>query len=309
MNQAMNVLLRRVILLLTGRRGPVLACLLLGSLCGPIAVATTTIRFPPPESAEDHRSDYQFALLQLALARAGGDYVPARGTRVMPQSRALGELARCAGDVQVVASMTSRAREAELLPVRIPIQRGLIGWRIPLVPADRPDMLAHVRTAEDLRHLVAGQGPDWPDTEILRANGLPVSAGGQYQSLFRMLANHRFDYFPRSVIEIWPETDAHRADGLVADRHIVIHYPAAVYFFVCPRDARLAEAIRQGLEKSIADGSFGRLFDTYFASTLKRAELARRTIIELDNPLLGPETPLQRKELWLQPQLKKAGRP
>ena len=275
--------------------------LLLIMMLPQLAGAATTVFFPPPESPQDHRSDYQFALLQLALTRAGGEFYPKRSNEAMPQSRALEELMTCSRNIQVVASMTSIDREARLRPIRIPIMRGLIGWRIPLVAANRPDLLEHVKTRADLKNFTAGQGPDWPDTEILRGNGLSVNAGGQYQSLFKMLAMHRFDYFPRSAIEIWPEIDEHIAKGLVADTHIVIHYPAAVYFFVCPHDERLAAALRSGLEKAVADGSFDRLFTFYFKKTLKRADIAHRTVIELNNPILPPETPLQRKELWLRP--------
>jgi hypothetical protein len=285
------------------RHFPLLAgrFLLLIMMLPQLSGAATTVFFPPPESPQDQRSDYQFALLQLALSRAGGEYDPKRSSEAMPQSRALEELMTCNRDIQVVASMTSIDRESRLLPIRIPIMRGLIGWRIPLVAADRPDLLEHVKTEADLKNFAAGQGPDWPDTEILRRNGLSVNAGGQYQSLFKMLAMHRFDYFPRSAIEIWPEIDEHVAKGLVADTHIVIHYPAAVYFFVCPHDERLAAALRNGLEKAVADGSFDRLFTFYFKKTLKRADIAHRAVIELNNPILPPETPLQRKELWLRP--------
>ena len=58
------------------------------------------------------------------------------------------------------------------MPIRIPIYRGLIGWRIPLVSAANKDLLASVRTLDDLRRLRFGQRQDWADTPILRANGL-----------------------------------------------------------------------------------------------------------------------------------------
>jgi hypothetical protein len=62
-----------------------------------------------------------------------------------------------------------------------------------------------VKTLDDLRQLQAGQGHDWPDTEILRFNGLNVQVSASYESLFTMLRAQRFDYFPRSIIEIWDE--------------------------------------------------------------------------------------------------------
>jgi hypothetical protein len=62
----------------------------------------------------------------------------------------------------------------------------------------------------------------------------------------------------------------------------------------------LAEAIRSGLEAALADGSFDRLFRQYFGDALERTQLARRRIIELQNPL-APALPLNRPELWFDP--------
>ncbi len=48
--------------------------------------------------------------------------------------------------------------------------------------------------------------------------------------------------------------DASRAGlHLAIDQHVALHYPAAFYFFVSRQRPELAEAIRQGLEKAIAD--------------------------------------------------------
>ncbi|BEV73832.1 transporter substrate-binding domain-containing protein [Paludibacterium sp. THUN1379] len=267
-------------------------------LC-PLVQGAQPVYLPPPESVTDHRSDYQFQLLQLALQEDGHRFQALRGQQAMPQARALGELAACQPGVDVVASMTTIERESRLLPIRIPIDRGLIGWRIALIRAEQPERLANVDSLATLAQLTAGQGPDWPDTRILRANGLPVNSSGQYDALFRMLQNRRFDYFPRSVNEIWPELDRYRQAGLGVDRHLVLHYPAAVYFFVCPHNQVLAEAIRHGLEKALRDNRFNQLFTQYYQDALSRADLGHRTIIELANPELPPQTPLQRQDLWL----------
>jgi hypothetical protein len=113
-----------------------------------------------------------------------------------------------------------------------------------------------------------------------------------------MLANGHFDYFPRSLAEIWAEADAHRAENLIVDQHIVIRYPSAFYYFVNRNDQALADAVRKGLEAAIADGSFDRLFYQQHAALIARANLANRTLIDIKNPLLPPETPLNRPELW-----------
>lgn len=258
------------------------------------------IIYSRPEATNDTRTAYPLKLLRLAFDKAGARHQLRASAIPMQQGRALTELAR-GGTVRVVWSMTSIEREAALLPIRIPIYKGLIGWRLPLVRAEEPDLLSGVHGMQELRHFTAGQGHDWPDTEILRGNGLNVVGVPRYDSLFQMLAMKRFDYFPRSISEIWAEAQQHRADGIVIDRNLVIRYPTAFYFFVNKRDTVLAETIRSGLEHAIADGSFDRLFCQHHVRVIEQARLKRRTVIELNNPILPPLTPLARKELWFRP--------
>lgn len=84
--------------------------------------------------------------------------------------------------------------------------------------------------------------------------------------------------------------------GLVVDKHIALYYPMAVYFFVNKDDDALYEAVSNGLETAIADGSFTQLFNQHFASVLARAEFHKRTLF---NPFLPPETPLAETRYWI----------
>ncbi len=205
-------------------------------------------------------------------------------------------------NLDLMWTMTTDEREAQLLPVRIPIDKGLIGWRIALLRQDNAGLFKPVRRLSDLRLFSAGQEHDWPDTPILRSNVLTVVTSSSYDALFGMLKAKRFDYFPRGVTEVWHELDSRPDSGLVADEEVVLHYPAAMYFFVSPRQPRLAEDLRAGLEKAVADGSFDKLFQRYQQGAIQRANLKKRRVIELANPLLKPDSlPLHRPELWFKP--------
>ncbi len=162
-------------------------------------------------------------------------------------------------------------------------------------------MLAKVQSIDDLKNFWAGQRYDWPDTTILKANGLMVEAASDYDGLFQMLILGRIDYFPRSAREIWNEQAAHAPDGIVVDTHIALHYPSADYFFVNEKSKALHDAISIGLERALADGSFDAFFRQQIGPQLENAHFERRTIIELANPLLPPGVPLDRKELWFDP--------
>jgi hypothetical protein len=260
------------------------------------------VRVPKHISMPDPQLTYVQRLVELALARVGSKREIVPTALDMAQGRTLVELAAGRSPVDVMWTMTDRQREASgLLPVRIPIDRGLLGWRLLLVR--RSDLAAwqDVRSLDDLRGKLAGQGHDWPDTTILRANGLQVGTSSVYDALFRMLAAGRIDYFPRSIAEIDTELANDRYPELAIAPHLMLHYPAAAYLFVSPTRPELATELKAGLESAVADGSFQRLHREYFGAVLKTHPIAPEHVIKLKNPLLPPETPLNRRELWLQP--------
>ena len=274
-----------------------LSCLLFALvLCTgvPGLASPLAVRYP----AQSTGYEYPVHLLDLALRKSGNDYTLQAVNTAMLQGRALKQLAAGA-DIDVAWSMTSNAREAELTPIRIPIDKGLLGWRIFLINNKDTARFAQVKTLADLQHLEAGQGHDWPDTEILRANGLKVQGYPVFDSLFTMLQHGRFDYFPRSIMEIWGEHKSHPGMNLVVEQTVILHYPTAYYFFVNKNNAPLAAAIKKGLLRAIKDGSFDTLFNQTYGDVVERTRLQSRKRLQLTNPLLPAKTPLNQKELWL----------
>ncbi len=270
-----------------------IACLMwAGAAC---AAGPVLVHYPRVDGDSD-KGDYGIALLQLALDKAGGHYRAELSPTRMQQNRALIELETESGRIDVVGTMTSGERERKLLPVRIPLTRGLIGWRIALLRADRADLLQQVHGVADLAPFRAAQGQDWPDVQILRHSGVPVLPVTVYNTLFGLLNAGRVDWAPRSVNEIWAEAARH--PELTIDPYVALCYPTADYFFVNRHNTALAEEIRRGLEAALADGSFEKLFYLHYGAQIRQARLDKRLIIPLPNPLLTPETPLQRKELW-----------
>lgn len=268
------------------------------------AARTELIRYPQRVTEWDTRNDYFLDVLRLALDKTRaeyGDYVLEPSSQAMPQSRAI-RLLSDNQELDVLWSMTSRQREAQLLPVRIPLLKGLMGYRLFIIRAEDQTWFDNVRTLDQLRELRAGQGHDWPDTEILRANGFHVETSTEYEDLFRMLEAGRFDFFPRALNEPWSEVTASGSDHLTVEQQLLLYYPTASYFFVNRHNAELAERLEKGLEAAIADGSFDELFFGHpvNAYALSHASLGTRRMIKLVNPLLPAETPLQRKNLWWQ---------
>ena len=262
----------------------------------PPALAEIVVRYPRPESNPDERSLYTQRLLELALQRANPGYRVEQHPVRMLQGRALLRLQKGEG-IDVVSTMTTSEREASFMPVRIPLDKGLIGWRLLLINKAQASKLKSVRTLEDLKRLTAGQGSDWPDTAILRANGLPVYGTSNYEALFSMLESERIDYFPRAVTEIWSEVGLYQ-ERLAVEPSLVLRYPTAIYFFVRKDNTLLAADITSGLEKMIADGAFEKLFQEFYGEMIRKSALKERRILDLKNPLMPKGLPLGRKNLW-----------
>ncbi len=262
------------------------------------AAAPLVVRVAKHEAMQDPQVRYILLLLRLALERSGKKVEIQSSRNVMVQSRSLLELARPDPGLDVFWTMTNPEREQQLLTVRIPLDRGLLGWRLLLVRESQLGRWAGVKTLEQLGALQAGQMNDWPDTAILRANGLKVQTGTHFESLFSWLAEGRFDYFPRSVLEIGLEAQEHAARGVVIEPHLLLQYPTALYFFVAPAKPQLHELLTQGMEALVADGTLERLWQAQFGDVIERYKLRSRHLLKLQNPLLPTATPLARKQLW-----------
>lgn len=262
----------------------------------PLAAAEY-VTFPRSLTYMNAHKQYCFRLLEKALARHGAKYRARLSVPAMQQGRAMLLLEHGAG-IDVVCSMTSADREARLLPVRIPVDKGLVGWRLLLIHKSQAERFARYRSADDLRPLVAAQGNDWPDTDILRQNGFKVHGSANFDGMFKMLINQQLDYFPRALSEVWVEADAN-APRLIVAPGIALRYQSAAYYFVRKGNTALAAALTAGLEDMLADGSFEREFSQYYGAAIRRADLKSRKVIELDNPLLPDGIPRERRHMLL----------
>jgi hypothetical protein len=268
------------------------------------AGAGEVIYIPPPESALDQRYQYSEQLLQTVLNRTEGQYgkTELRHALAMPRDRVLIELKR--GELIQVADAPSRPDfEQNLLPIRIPLRKGILGYRLLLIHEKDQARFAHIKTLDELKKLRAVLGKQWAITPVLQQHGFKLVQEIKYDNLFRLLGSDEADYFPRGVNEIFDEFAARKAaiPGLAIEKSLALYLPLPTYFFVAPNRPALAERIRHGLEAMIKDGSFEQLFQQYHRDLLQQANLAGRKIFYLDNPNLPPQTPFGRPELWLAP--------
>ncbi|MBT0584797.1 amino acid ABC transporter substrate-binding protein [Alteromonas oceanisediminis] len=260
--------------------------------------AVWQITYPRAMVEGDVRNDYPVALLNLALNKTGVRYELKPSDRIMLQGKALRQL-RENRSVNIVWSMTDQQRETELLPIRIPITKGLIGWRVFLIHRDNQTSFSRIASLATLQGYVPVQGEDWPDTKILQSNGFDVETASTYLETFEILSRFQADFYPRSVIEVLSELEIDNINpDIVLEKRLALHYPSAMYFFINRANPTLAKLIETGLQRAIEDGSFDELFKANYQPLLEKLNLAERIAFELENPLMSQETPLNNSQYW-----------
>lgn len=266
------------------------------------AAESRQIVIPKLDVKIDPNEQYVRELLQQILEHAPRAYTVVNSQGRMLQGRSIYEMTKPDGNIDIMWSMTTDVREKQLIPIRIPLDKGLIGWRINLITEKNRKSFSAIKKVRDLRSFTAGQGIDWPDVDILKSNQLRVLTSNSYDPLFSMLAGGRFDYFPRSVFEILGDFANYPEHKIEVEQSFILHYQTACYFFVTQKRPQLAEDIRKGFEKIIANGIFEQLFQKHNKVSIEKANIKQRTIIHLRNPLLTPNSlPLNRAELWFRP--------
>jgi hypothetical protein len=250
-------------------------------------------------SRGDANARYAIGILSLAIEKTGKPY-KINVTQGELTTMRLTESVKT-GTIDVFWAATSDELEKDLLPVRIPLEKGLLGHRIFIVHKDNQHLLDNVTTLSELRKYTMGQGRGWTDSEILKANGFKVVLAPKYESLFYMVDGKRFQLFPRGVNEPFNELELRPSLDLVVDQNVMITYRIPYYLFITPGRPELAKDIESGLNMAISDGSFDAYFynDETTKAVIKLVATVKRRIFALETPSLPPKTPLDDSKLWV----------
>jgi hypothetical protein len=287
------------------RRSFVLAALSTAGMLGrshAVSTADFDIVHPRIRTGGEVHAAFALAVLDLAMRSAGVTYTIRQADLAMERGRALAELVD-GGSINLLwTSMDGRA-ESGLNVVHIPVNRGLIGYRVFVIRKDRQADFDKVDNVADLRRLTAGQGLGWVDTDILLDAGLKVETSST-DTLFAMTRAGRIDYYPRGVIEAFPELEARKQaePELTVEKRLLLKYRSDFLFYVARRDPKLAIAIERGFIAAYKNGSYMRLFDShpYIQGALAQANLLERKVIELDNRYLSAADRKIPEEYWAQ---------
>lgn len=216
------------------------------------------------------------------------------------QSRWIAEIQRQTNVNNVMWTTTNKERESIMCPIRVPVFKGLMGLRVLVIRKEDKEKFAKVTNINELAKLSAGQGENWPDTNLLKNNKLPVVTGFSSTILYQMLQAKRFDYFPRSILEFSYEMAALKSNDIEVEDSLLLSYPMPTYFFVNKNNTELAARITKGWNIILKNGEFDKFFyaQPQIISAIAELKKHKRNVIHLTNPSLPAETPLDHPEYW-----------
>lgn len=246
-----------------------------------------TLYVPAPEAGTSEIYDYYVSILQLVLDSTQAQYGPTNVIayeNAVTQSRQLQQLQ--SKQVDITWAMTSLERELKSEVVYFPLAGGLFGQRVFIISKQNASHFSPDITAAKLQSLIAVQGFDWPDTDILKFNGFSVDTA-DYNSSFKIIENNMADYFPRSVLEVQAELDHRVNSALILEKNVALTYTAPIFFFIEKSNRKLAKRVREGLQQILNSGQFAAHYHSYQFVINAKNLMEGRTIIRLVNPNLS----------------------
>lgn len=235
-------------------------------------------------------------VLKLAMSKVGNYNIVGVNERYPNEDR--GERDVISGRLDVQWMSTTKYRESRMIPIKIPVYRGILGLRLLLVNKKNKKLIESIKDINGLRKYLAVHGAKWKDLPIYGENRLKVETHIKYDQLFKILIAKRVDYFHRGLAEIWPEYERYKKYLAIAD-NVMLFYKHPIYFFVSKNNNGLAKDIEEGMKISLKDGSYKKLFLQHFGKIIRRSKLEDRTLIYLENSSIPKLTDKIDKSWWL----------
>ncbi|CAM3899049.1 hypothetical protein VA7868_00516 [Vibrio aerogenes CECT 7868] len=260
--------------------------------------------YPVKKSEMDHRYNDVIELIDTALQKtliSDGPYILRPARIYMSWKRSLAEIKK-GSELNIIWGEPTQENLQHLIPVRIPLRKGLSGYHLLFVRTAHQAQFAQVNSPGSFRKLRPGLWTKSNEVDIFRLNGFDYLVGNSYEGLFRMLMIGRFDYLPRSVNEIFKEAEQRTTEfpQMAIEETLALYYPLPLFLLVSKDHPELARRLEKGLNAMVNDGSFDQIFYKYHRHSIEKANLNHRKVMRMLNPLLSNEfIPFDRKKLWL----------
>ena len=197
--------------------------------------------------------------------------------------------------INFISFSTNIEREKQLLPIMLPLNDGLLGYRICVIRQGTQEKFNAIYSLSDWQQagLTIGTGTHWSDTPILQANNINLMKAVTHDLLVKMLIVGRFDCFSRGLNEVIDNRSLYESQNMVIEKRLLLVYPFRSLFFVSRKNPQLAERIKTGYYRALADGSWQARVDekyTVLAKGARQLNLKDRIVIHLDNPFMSEES-------------------
>lgn len=245
---------------------------------------------------------YHVDLLQLVLDKTEKQFGPCHLT-VLETYQPINRIHLNIGGgrrFDIVDSTVNPKRDEQLQPIRFPIYRGLMGYRVMVIREGDQQRFDHIRKVKDLRSITIGAGFNWFDLQLVEEQKVPTVTAVDLETLYRMLPAGRFDAILRGSQEILIDKVRLNPKGHQVEEKLVLAYPLPVNYYVKKNNTALAARVRTGLEAAFKDGSFQTFFDSHklIRETMELVKLKDRHFMYLCNPTLPENVPLENPEYW-----------
>ena len=255
---------------------------------------------------------HAYALLQAAM-QAGGLHAQLIDAPQSNYRRTLYQIQHGHTDIDMATVSPQRLQlvaEGKLRMIPIPLDRGLLGWRLNLLLNKDIDKLKDVRSIGQLAKFTVGQHVGWPNVEIYKHAGIPIKEIKKWSQgeFTEQLEAGYLDTFPlglEETLNYFLPLFQKRYPQLTADPHLLVRYPWFRFVWVSahPKADALHSALQEGFDTLAANGRFLEIWQQH--RTPPPTEIyAARTIIDLPNPFFDNAIIPQRyRHLLLSPSM------
>jgi len=250
--------------------------------------ALTTVRIAAPQTKHDKRFEHKYDVISTALKLTEAEYgsftikseLPLLQGKRMIDGVAKGDI------INISIGPYNKDWDENTLTIPVPIRGGALSYRLLLIHKKDIERYQHVKTIEDLKNFNAGVLSTWATKELLQHQKLPTIDSNHYSGLFVMLNNHRFDYIARGIYEIFDELIAYagQLNNIIIEPTLAIYAPTYTLVYVSPNYPKLAERLHKGLLLMEKNGDLKRIFNHYYGDSVKKSNIANRTILHLTPP-------------------------
>lgn len=238
--------------------------------------------------SERHKYTQELLVAALDSTIASHGHYEFKPLANLNQPRTAAMLKYRGGYGDVVQGATRKEWEDNLIQIKIPLMKGILGLRVLFIHKSLQPTIANIDSLAQLKRLLGGAVSFWSITQIFEYHNFDIVKFNRQDSMYSMLERKRFDYVSRGINEVLIEFEQYKSDNpnLHIENNLLLHIPLPVYFFVNPAKKKLANRIEIGLNNIIDNGVFDTIFTKHFKEKFSQLNLLNRRLFSIKNPNL-----------------------